>query len=247
MAYINNYCSIEDAWGSLNPSVKVEKKKKKKHKDPIFDLYNINTNYNEVDMIKNINNSEEIVKSNYQKPRQSKRERSKRFITIDDSDSNFVDDMTLDKQFLNSIGNRSLVETNDIDKDKQLDLESHFNPLTIESDEEQSDSEHDYKEFKHLIDKKNNDREEEEDNDSDEEEFMKRIKRKGIIPFEDESYFSYKNPHIPSNNNYQDFTEDFVNEKKNSNQYLDIILYIISGIILIFVMEQFVKIGIILQ
>lgn len=56
---------------------------------------------------------------------------------------------------------------------------------------------------------------------------------------ERDRYFDDSND---SHNNYQSY------RKKNSNfQILDLILYIISGIILIFLLEQFVKIGINMQ
>lgn len=40
---------------------------------------------------------------------------------------------------------------------------------------------------------------------------------------------------------------DYHNDKSNSLNYIDLVLYIISGIMLIFMMEQFVKIGMYMQ
>ena len=44
-----------------------------------------------------------------------------------------------------------------------------------------------------------------------------------------------------------DYVEEYEDTKTSNFAFIDLLLYIVSGIILIFVMEQFVKIGILLQ
>jgi hypothetical protein len=44
-----------------------------------------------------------------------------------------------------------------------------------------------------------------------------------------------------------DYVEEYEDTKSGGFAFIDLLLYIVSGIILIFVMEQFVKIGILLQ
>lgn len=262
----DKYCSIEDAWGSLlPPSIKSEKKKKKKSKEAICnnlpEFYNMASTYNEVDMLRTVNDSERIVKSKYQKAQQNKRERNRKYISIDAIDpvdpefvpvyeKNKSDDITLDRQFYNAMEgaqcNRSYM--------KLPDLESHFNPLTDgveddmddDGDEEMSQVNQDYKDFKHLLEKKQDDEQSKHDDDAndddtndDNDEYHKNRMRNLLSP-------SFAEPNKVKMSN--DFTEDFINEKQDTrNRYLDLILYIVSGIILIFVMEQFVKIGILLQ
>lgn len=50
-----------------------------------------------------------------------------------------------------------------------------------------------------------------------------------------------------NNHAYNSFEDDDENEHRNGFAFIDLLLYIVSGIILIFVMEQFVKIGLLLQ
>lgn len=46
---------------------------------------------------------------------------------------------------------------------------------------------------------------------------------------------------------YKQYDEDYDNQTQSNFNYLDLMLYIISGVILIFMMEQFVKIGMLLH
>lgn len=242
MVYNNNYCSIEDAWGNLTgPLPSKDKKKKKKSRDPICELYDMSANasYNDLDLV-NASNSfefEKYNKSRYQRDRQASREKSK-FVQIDataDDDhvplyeQNVSDDMDLEKQFATSLKNAQCSKS----KIKMPDFESHFNPLTEEEhhDDAASDveSEEDYKEFKHILTKKKKD----VVSDDEEEEHSAPPPRKSINEaFAEDSYYG-----VPMNKR----------DHGNNLAYLDLLLYIVSGIILIFVMEQFVKIGIMLQ
>lgn len=270
MIFNDNYCSIEDAWGSLTePITKLDKKKKKKNKSAICDLYNMNSNYNEVDMLQTVNDSERIVKGRFAKNRQGNRERHKKFITIDATEPEYMplyeqkksDDVSLDKQFYNAMEgsqcSRSYM--------RLPDLESHFNPIVyddnddvtndndgvqhiLESNKMTSDNvedteDHDYNEFKHLLEKKQR-----QNDDSDDDEYEQKPYTDGM--YESQNTYdklSFGDRRIKDR---ETFTDTYIQSSANSDSskiYLDIILYILSGIILIFVMEQFVKIGILLQ
>lgn len=70
---------------------------------------------------------------------------------------------------------------------------------------------------------------------------------------EDEYEYEHTKPVLPKNETYRkkkivhDEQETSDNNAHNEFAFIDLLLYIISGIILIFVMEQFVKIGLLLQ
>jgi hypothetical protein len=244
MVYNNNYCSIEDAWGSLVTPQKPEKKKKKKVRDPICELYDMSTsgNYNDLDIIRASNTMgyDRYNKSKYQKDRQAGRERDK-YVSIDASsfddhtplyEQKASDDMSLEKQFESSAYGAQCSKS----KIRMPDFESHFNPLSRSDEDEVVDreveeSEADYNEFKDLLKKKMHDSE----NDEDDEDY-------------EVQHEKLQNSLKQKNNIEEQFIDDnLYNNRRQSMAYLDIILYIVSGIILIFLMEQFVKIGIILQ
>lgn len=258
MSYNSNYCSIEDAWGSLTDlHTRTEKKRRKKTKEPICNFYNSNTNYDDLEMIRNVNDSDRYTKSRYQKHQQSKREKNKKYVMIDATDPDFVPlyernqpaDTTLDKQFYNAMEGAQCSRTSL----RLPDFESHFNPLTdntINEDEEEQD---DYKQFKHLLEKKGIQEDNNENEYSDDDEYNSDVKPRSLLSpsFNETLSPSYApssfNINKMDRSNDDPLMEDFVNEKSENSKYLDIILYMISGVILIFVMEQFVKIGLLLQ
>lgn len=253
MVYNNNYCSIEDAWGSLvmPPSSKPDKKKKKKVRDPICELYDMSTsgNYNELDMIRatNVMGYDRYNKSKYQKDRQGGREKEK-YVSIDASsfddhvplyEQKPSDDISLEKQFESAAYGAQCSKS----KIRMPDLESHFNPLT-RSDEDEvvenevEESEADYNEFKNLLKKKMTTTESDH--------------APGDMPADEETERpSRENDY--ERNNIRKIEEQFINDsygrrsRPSNMAFLDIILYIVSGMILIFLMEQFVKIGLLLQ
>jgi hypothetical protein len=245
MVYNNNYCSIEDAWGNLVP-----KKKKKRSKDPICELYDMSTssNYDELEMLQAANSIEfdRYNKAKYQKDRQASREKPK-YVQIDATeDREYVplykqkssEDSELDQQFASSMQGAQCSKTNI----KMPDFESHFNPLTEQDDETRetfdAESEVDYKEFKHILDKNKptpaDVQEPYSDNEDDDEPPQRRPMRKIRDVDVNESFMD---------SIYNGKTTG----KASSMAFLDLLLYIVSGMILIFVMEQFVKIGVMLQ
>ena len=254
MVYNSNYCSIEDAWGNI--TVDKKKKKKSSNKDPICELYNMSANasYDDLDLVHASNSMEfeKYNKSRYQKDRQASREK-KKYVQIDASDDkDFVplyeqkvsDDIDLEHQFMSSLTNAQCSKS----KIRMPDFESHFNPVVksgtgMESDTEDaySDNEEyepsDYKEFKHILNKKQSPSPSPSPHNIDE--------------FDTSHENVGKKKDLPDKAVNEDFYEDDYFASKRSRKgnmaYLDLILYVVSGIILIFVMEQFVKIGLLLQ
>lgn len=249
MVYNNNYCSIEDAWGNLSdPVPSKDRKKKKKVRDPICDLYEMSTsgNYNELDIVKASNDFEKYNKSKYQRDRQAGRER-KKYVAIDASmfddeptplyEQKVSDDVNIDKQFHSAMYSAQCSKS----KIKMPDLESHFNPITRPAmDDADDESEADFQEFKSILDKKMSAESpatqrplqtvEDFSDDEDVPPPPNRRQQKPVLEeqFVDEDIFVRKSP-------------------KSTMPFMDLMLYIVSGVILIFVMEQFVKIGIVLQ
>lgn len=242
MVYSNNYCSIEDAWGNLTGPLSKDKKKKKKVRDPICELYDMSANasYDELEVVNAANSIEfdKYNKSKYQRDRQAAREKPK-YLQIDASsyddhvplyEQKVTDDMDLDKQFASSATNAQCSKS----KIRMPDFESHFNPLTAEPNDDDEESVADFKEFKHILNKKK----QEDFSEGEEEEEAappKGAEKKRMVSesFTDDDYYG-----VPMRNS---------NAPQSNMAYLDLILYIVSGMILIFVMEQFVKIGLMLQ
>lgn len=253
MVYSNNYCSIEDAWGNLTG--KVEKKKKKRMKDPICELYDMSSNgaYDDLDLVQAANMGyDRYNKSKYQKDRQAGREREK-FVHIDATDArNHVplyeqgtknDDIDLDKQFYSSMAEAQCSRSNI----KLPDLESHFDPITSNQEEEEDEEDDDYKEFQKILKKKHHDDDGETEADDDSNEHPRNL----LAPAPGPAPMRMRNRHLRDRD--FDINENFLdslpvrNSSSSHSPYLDLMLYIVSGIILIFVMEQFVKIGVMLQ
>jgi hypothetical protein len=72
------------------------------------------------------------------------------------------------------------------------------------------------------------------------------ISEAGYTPASRQQTHAYrKRQYAPINDD--DYIEEYEDTKNGNFAFIDLLLYIVSGIILIFVMEQFVKIGILLQ
>lgn len=270
MGFNNSYCSIQDAWGSLvEPPSKKDKRRVKRSKDPICELYNMSSgkNYDELEMIRASNSDPygRYNKTRFQKDRQVLRERPK-YVTIDareDKDEiplykrKVSDDMSLDSQFNTAITNAQCSQA----RIRLPELESHFDTLTDNQDNEScagdSDTESDYIEFKNLLKRKQcapapapSMALAPETAPSGYEDFEAPYDEPS--PLEDIEPNTRRPPKRITNplndiDIEESFTDDFYSSKKTNNGYLDLILYIVSGIILIFILEQFVKIGLLLQ
>jgi hypothetical protein len=212
-----------------------------------------NANYDELEMLQAANSIEfdRYNKAKYQKDRQASREKTK-YVQIDATeDRDYVPlykqksskDSELDQQFASSMQGAQCSRTNI----KMPDFESHFNPLTEQDDEvgtreafetHDAESEIDYKEFKHILDKNKPSPQELHEPYSDNEDDDEPPQRRPMKKIRD----------VDVNESFMDsIYNNKTNGKSSSMAFLDLLLYIVSGIILIFVMEQFVKIGVMLQ
>jgi hypothetical protein len=236
MVHNPGYSSIEDAWGSLNPMT--QKKKKKKTKDVMCDLYelgNNNGNYDELEMVRAANYN----KSRYQKDRAASREGTK-YVNIDAADMVaagdelapvFDKDSIIETQFMTAAheaqcSNRPTplpeFKTHFTD-----DYESLFRPLM--SNDEVEEDPNEYQEFKNILQKHSGPA------PAPAQSSTKIISAGGYEKPGDRMYFE------------EEFIEPRASSRVIETGFLDILLYIISGVILIFMMEQFVKIGMMLQ
>ena len=236
MVHNPGYSSIEDAWGTLNPML--HKKKKKKSKDVLCDLYELghtNGNYDELDMIRAAN----YDKSRFQRDRAASRESAKH-VNIDKSDMRSVQDdlapiydkgSLIENDFMTAMhesqcSNRT-TPLPEFKSHFSNEYDSFFKPLTTNDEDADEQPDPEYQEFKDILNK--------------------RAPAPAPAPREPEivSAGGYEKP-----GNKMYFEEEFyepVSKSSTATGFLDVILYIVSGIILIFMMEQFVKIGRMLQ
>jgi hypothetical protein len=239
MVHNPGYSSIEDAWGTLNPMLQ-PKKKKKKTKDVVCDLYELgqrNGNYDELDMVRAAN----YDKSRFQRDRAASRESAKH-VNIDTSDMRpLQNDLApiydkgslLENDFMSTAyESQCSSRTTPLPEFKSHfsnEYDSFFRPLTTspEEDADEQPADPEYQEFKDILNK--------------------RFPAPSPAPREPEivSAGGYEKP-----GNKMYFEEEFyepLSKPSAASGFLDVILYIISGVILIFMMEQFVKIGKMLQ
>ena len=239
MVHNPGYSSIEDAWGSLNPIT--QKKKKKKTKDVVCDLYELgqnNGNYDELEMVRAANYN----KSRYQRDRAASREGAK-YVNINAADMHEAGD-----ELAPVFDKDSIIETQFMTAAHEAQCSSKPTPLP----EFKSHFTDDYESlFKPLI---SND---EDDEDTNEYQEFKNILEKRVGPAPAPAPPARSSTNIVSAGGYEKpgdrmyFEEEFMDLRPSSKSIetgiLDILLYIVSGIILIFMMEQFVKIGIMMQ
>lgn len=227
-----SYSSLDEVWADsyLSPALQKKSKKKKPppHSDPICDLYAQSTgNYaNETDIISYANQFyEKHEKAKYQRPQMLSREKLPKVVEIDVQD---------DIPFVPNAGglapaNRKIEYAEPI---KSNDEVQHFSePYEIYQNEENNG-----------VEALENNSDDDFTQPSDSKEVHRRTKDTYDPPPMREKI------HYNTREYYDD--DDDVSEfaKKNTSfNYFDIILYIISGVILIFVMEQFVKIGVLLR
>lgn len=86
--------------------------------------------------------------------------------------------------------------------------------------------------------------------EDEEEQTVSKDEIKRILDESDDEEYIKTNPRdkiLYDTKEYYDDEENDFNQKNKSFSYFDIVLYIISGIILIFMMEQFVKIGVMMR
>ena len=236
------YCTIDEAWGDLiNKDNKDAKKRRKKPPtDPICELYEskANSSYNDVDLVRYAN---EV----YEKPDKSRYQRSMRPLPLTYEEEENVSRqpqpaLTNVKENIKRYNSTRPESTTLFEKQFEIKLPALYDGGSCSVTQEDSvEPEHDW-----AV--------EEEDFDTYQsyqipkarpvrrhprKESFQTKQERFIFPDEENMYTDNEN--TMGYNNLQ---------KRYANiQMLDIILYIISGIILIFLMDQFVKIGMSLQ
>jgi hypothetical protein len=224
-----SYSTIHEAWGDnyLSPSLQKKQKKKKIHpqSDPICDLYeNGNNSYNDTDIVSYANKFyEKYEKGKYQKPRMLEREQQPRIVDFGDSPvaPHNKDVVAQMKQMIDE-------EEEDITTyyDTYSKSEKQASPQQLKVHATSNPENDNYHE-------NYQDDEEEDGSKRYTEKFANKTSRDKILYDTHEYYLGEEDP-------------DFYKKNMHFN-YFDVILYIISGIILIFMMEQFVKVGMLLH
>ena len=217
-----SYSSIDEAWGDsyLSPSLQKKQKKKKSppQSDPICDLYEMgNNSYNDNDIVSYANKYYE----KYEKGKYQKPRMQER-----ESQPRIVD-----------FGNSPTAPYN---RDVLADMKQMI--------DEDNESNEDISTYYDTYSKAEKQKEEVETYEDEEEKPP--IKKAVRIPqsSRESSRESSRDKILYDTHEYYLGEEDPDYYKKNMNfNYFDVILYIISGIILIFMMEQFVKVGMLMH
>lgn len=250
------YATIEEAWGDLT-----KKKKKKSNQDPICDLYESKGStsaYTETDLI-NYN----YDKSRYQ--RTVKDKPIKMHVDINKDQDNYES-----KQLPNSIFEKQfeLRHPNSFDMEDPTEYMVRACPAaampTTNKRSDKPDRVYDDEVVK-LKQKGILPLPDEEDDEVFQEYFPKPRDAPSCKPEQEYMPTSDEYEEEPApraayrragREKFHDYDDDYEDDyepyfkkkkKKNSYIYLDVLLYVLSGIILIFLLEQFVKIGIHLQ
>lgn len=270
-----SYCTIEEAWGDLTGKSKKDSSKKKRYQqDPICDLYERKANappYTETDLVKFAN--EFYDKSRYQRTMKTQptsqesveREPSPKNLVIQQERSKYdiSNDTLFEKQFeLNlppmydggecpnipsSVSSNVTSEEGRIENKTLAENISSVFKTFVKPEEDVYIG----KDTRMPVYNENTNYNIYNTRDVAHEEYQH------YPPYTAQENYNTRgeyrdigNEYRPSSNfKYFDDTRQFQKlKKKHSNiEILDIILYIVSGIILIFLMEQFVRIGINMQ
>jgi hypothetical protein len=223
------YATLDEAWGDISG----KKKKKKVNQDPICDLYEMKGNsssYNETDLI-NYNYN----KNKSQRTYNDKQETKNVNINIDEANNNLPKSL-FEKQF-------------EISHPQSFEMDNPREYMVKTSCESKSNNRDDEGDYVY-----------EDEKPKTYQETKQETKHKPKETYYDYTDTEDEQPRQPKRvikqerYLYEDDEDDYYNERinsrrstKSSNMYLDIILYILSGIILIFLLEQFVRIGINMQ
>lgn len=221
--YNTSYSSIDEAWGDsyLAPPLQKSKSKKKKQppaSDPICELYDMGSNaYTENDIVSYANKFyEKHDKSKYQIPRMNTREPGVKrvdFPVDDNDDYAYVDVPQMMNDEPTDELKRLYMNSHSMFEDQPAPKSASSSSLPAPPPEPPSSS--------HVTE-------------------VVEVPREDIPSTRN----SLRNKILYDTHEYYVGDDDPDFYKKNANfNHFDVILYVISGIILIFMMEQFVKIG----
>lgn len=271
MTVINtNYCTIDEAWGDLtgSKSKKDPPRRKKPPHDPICELYEAkaNTSFNETDLVRFANEYyDKFDKAKYQRNMRTQsmafenveREPTPKSLVIKNNQSNYEatspkkspNKTLFEKQFEIKLpplydGGECPVINNDTTNRVNEEWNSYQPMGTIQEFHTTHDK---YVSSETKLD------DEYSDDDVDEEmmdiPYQKRKPTRGERPRCRQESRAYAE--TERRGYFDDYEESLplhaMKKQYNNIHMLDLILYVVSGIILIFLMEQFVRIGINLQ
>lgn len=268
MTVINtNYCTIDEAWGGGDMANKKEKRKKT-NVDPICDLYNNKkmqqNNYTDTDLARFAN--EYYDKNRYQRntspPKDTYeeivREKTPKRVTIKPeqtyykSQPNTNNSSLFEKQFeiklpplYDSIDGECPEISKTIMNELPTDNVTNDEITRFVTRAEEDNNGNDFNEDELIQQYKRTVQEAHIPEPEHEKIVFQRNVRNILTDDEDERIVQEK-PR-KTINPYFMHELDLIKETTSTFQFFDIILYIISGIILIFLLEQFVKIGINMQ
>jgi hypothetical protein len=231
-----NYSTLEQAWGEsyLSPSLQKKSKKKKPppQSDPICDLYEMgNNNYTENDIVSYANKFyEKHEKGKYQKPRMLSREKNPKVV-----DFEYDDGLNVGAPFNSDVSMQMKRMMDDEESQRPNRLKQIYSGSADDSDEDDTPQVRNNVTFKlPPAGPPRDERADEEDANDINYVLPQRSSTRDRVLYDTHEYY------------VGDEDPDFYKRNANFN-YFDVVLYVISGIILIFMMEQFVKIGMLLH
>lgn len=245
-----SYSTIEEAWADsyLSPSLQKKQKKKKNVEtsspmaDPICELYEMGNNnkYDDSDIVSYANKFyEKHEKARYQNAMMNNREKLPKVVDVD-----VTDDIISGSPYNRDV-KKQLAEKMDR-KDFPYNYEGRYQDRYNEDSKYQTSKYQDSKHDDNIRQRRHYDG---NDDDNDDNEGYNEGYKDDYTEGDNESVdiMPRKRDKVQydTREGYGD-DDDFGNKNRSFN-YFDIILYIISGVILIFMMEQFVKIGMLMK
>jgi hypothetical protein len=224
------YAPLNEVWGDM--SGKKKKKSKSTHQDPVCDLYEMKGNssaYSETELVNYV-----YDKARNQRTYNDKQPKVRTVVV--EQEEEVYDSKPLPK---------SLFESQfDIKHPGNFDMEDPKEYMVKACSASQRDDEGEYLEDEEVPKKNNNRQWEMPAYDSDVED-----ERPSRRPVKEVFYEEEPRKYIRQERKRYVDEEDVQPPRKNKQRYvyLDILLYVLSGIILIFLLEQFVRIGINMQ
>ena len=214
-----NYSSIEEVWGEQFPAAsKSKKEKRKKIPDPICELYEMGNNNGYTE-------NDLITYANNYFERQDKGKNRDYQRSMNDLVTVF------DNTPSSNTPQASVYREN---PSRYVDVNAHNTYYDTTEDDEDT---HQIQQYKDATSRKN----------VSIAPAPMNISETGYTPTYSRQPTQAHKKYQYSQVNDDDYVEEYEDNKTGSFAFIDLLLYIVSGIILIFVMEQFVKIGMLLQ
>jgi hypothetical protein len=250
------YAEISEAWGDLSG----KSKKKKKQQDPICDLYETkgsSSAYSEIDLINYSYDKNKYQRTVRDKPKELNFESKQLPNSLFeqqfdvkhpqqfDLDSSEQD--RYEKSCDSTVEHKRSDDRQDYKRQPSTEQEYEYEPKqdyksTKQSRQPSTEQEYEYEPRQEYI---YQEKEQYDTDSSEQERYYSRQKRNSSR--QESPRQERRNYYTSDEYDSDDYIERPKRHKKQKFVYLDILLYVLSGIILIFLLEQFVKIGINMQ